>query len=969
MPRCSGGRERRRATRFTEGVFTPVPVPPAPSTAVPFRPAADLPEERLVVPPGPAPARRTAVPWIAALAPVAAALGMWAVTGAPMALWFAALGPLIVAGTLIDGRRATRRERRTVTAERERARVRIEAEIARRHERERVVLCSRNPMLLGYLARPQEIWRPVPGREGTLVVGHGVVPSSTRVDADDDDLGRALQALAGQLTDAPVVVPMAAGVAVVGPVVPATAVVRALVLQLCASLPPGRLQVRGASDGEEWPGRVPHHAAAPVICHLDPRAATGRAPGDAAVLAIPPDAVPPPHCAAVLTLTGVDSARLEYAGAGADVRVEALGHAQAERIADALAARAAAVRAPETLPAEVELGALGEDHGTGGLRVRIGHDGAAAVGIDLVEDGPHAVVTGMTGAGKSELLITWITRLCAARSTRDVVFLLADFKGGTAFDALAGLPHVTGVLTDLDGAGAERALRSLRAEIRHRESVISAAGARDIDDPRVDLPRLVIVVDELAALLEGHRDLAAVFGDVAARGRALGMHLILGTQRATGVIREALMANCPLRIGLRVTDPADSRYALGTDAAAALPGDAAGRGLALIRRAADDAPALARIARTRVADIDRIRTARAGEPVPRAPWQPALPAHIPLRDLTEGARTTEPLIGIADEPEQQRRVAVRLRDRDPGLLVVGGPGAGKSTLLATIAAQLDPASVHLLPSDPEVLWDRLCELTAGSAPEGTVVVLDDLDVALAGFPPDYAAAAAAMLEHLCRTGRGRGLRVVVSTGRVGGPSARIAELLPRRAVLRTSSRLDHVAAGADPARFDAEAPAGRAQLDGRTVQIAHTAVPALIPSPGAPTWRAASDVVGLIVRAGSGTRRLRGALEGAGVIVCDIADDPDALLRRSETPDGPFAVVGEPEQWQRSWRLLQAVRARGELLLDASCLLEYRVLTGDRTPPPYCAPGLGRAWLLRDGDPPLRVVLPGQEPRLRARAA
>ena len=75
-----------------------------------------------------------------------------------------------------------------------------------------------------------------------------------------------------------------------------------------------------------------------------------------------------------------------------------------------------------------------------------------------------------------------------------------------------------------------------------------------------------------------------MFTDIAARGRALGMHLILGTQRATGVIRDALATNCPLRIALRVTDPADSKAMIGTDAAAALPGDAGGRGLAYVRR-------------------------------------------------------------------------------------------------------------------------------------------------------------------------------------------------------------------------------------------------------------------------------------------------------------------------------------------------------------------------------------------------
>ena len=100
-----------------------------------------------------------------------------------------------------------------------------------------------------------------------------------------------------------------------------------------------------------------------------------------------------------------------------------------------------------------------------------------------MHDGPHAVVVGITGSGKSELLTTWICALAATRSTDEVAFLLADFKGGTAFASLEDVPHVTGLITDLDGSGSRRAVESLRAELRRRESAIAAAGATDIGDP------------------------------------------------------------------------------------------------------------------------------------------------------------------------------------------------------------------------------------------------------------------------------------------------------------------------------------------------------------------------------------------------------------------------------------------------------------------------------------------------------
>src|SRR5690606_6077553 len=247
----------------------------------------------------------------------------------------------------------------------------------------------------------------------------------------------------------------------------------------------------------------------------------------------------------------------------------------------------------------------GEDHHDG-LRAVIGRTESADVVLDLVEDGPHAIVTGMTGSGKSELLVTWVTAIARSCAPEQVTFVLADFKGGTAFDPLRDLPHVAAVMTDLDEEGARRGVQSLTAELRRRESVLQEMGARSIAESAGRLARLVIVVDEFAALLQEHPDLGAVFTDVAARGRALGMHLILGTQRAAGVIRDALAANCPLRMSLRVSDPADSRLVIGSEAAAELEGGPRSRGIVFVRRPQDAEAAPLRVALTGPEDLRAI---------------------------------------------------------------------------------------------------------------------------------------------------------------------------------------------------------------------------------------------------------------------------------------------------------------------------------------------------------------------------
>ena len=218
-----------------------------------------------------------------------------------------------------------------------------------------------------------------------------------------------------------------------------------------------------------------------------------------------------------------------------------------------------------------------------GLQATVGVTEHGPLTVDLLTDGPHGLIVGTTGAGKSELLRTLVASLAGQHSPDQLSFLLVDFKGGGAFDACAGLPHTVGVVTDLDEHLAARALRCLRAELRHRERRLREAGVSDLRDltaPVPPLPRLVIVIDEFATLAVELPGFLTALVDVAQRGRSLGIHLLLATQRPQGVVDGKIRANTNLRVALRVQDEVDSRDVLGTSQAADIDRRRPGRGYA-----------------------------------------------------------------------------------------------------------------------------------------------------------------------------------------------------------------------------------------------------------------------------------------------------------------------------------------------------------------------------------------------------
>ena len=396
----------------------------------------------------------------------------------------------------------------------------------------------------------------------------------------------------------------------------------------------------------------------------------------------------------------------------------------------------------------------------------VGVSESGVFSVDFVADGPHALVGGTTGAGKSELLRTLVASLAASVDPDHLTFVLVDFKGGSAFDECAKLPHTVGMVTDLDESLAERALRCLEAELKYRERALRDAAAVDLPDylrnakGSEPLPRLIVIIDEFATLKAELPDFIDALVGVAQRGRSLGVHMLLATQRPQGAINDNIKANTNLRIALRVQEPSDSRDVIDVPDAAAIPRTAPGR--AYVRLGPNEVVAIQSALSTGArneatqAHVDVARFvygpaprhelppadaapdpaalvdgspetdlgvlvstirdafARTGRPLPRRPWPDPLPGEVDLDTLIDvavqrgevhlgpGTSGYVPL-ALADDPEAQCQYPIGWYRHEGNLILYGIGGSGTTTTLTSLALALartqSPDDLHIYAID------------------------------------------------------------------------------------------------------------------------------------------------------------------------------------------------------------------------------------------------------------------------------
>ena len=371
-------------------------------------------------------------------------------------------------------------------------------------------------------------------------------------------------------------------------------------------------------------------------------------------------------------------------------QAEALAHLLMPRTAGPAAAAPPA--ASHDLAALLGLGDVGEldpavswqrRAGRDRLRVPIGiGEHGATVDLDIKESaqggvGPHGLLIGATGSGKSELLRTLVLGLAATHSSQTLNFVLADFKGGATFLGLDGLPHVSAVITNLEEELplVDRMQDALRGEMNRRQELLRAAGnfssVLDYERARAQgaaldpLPSLMIVVDEFSELLSQKPDFAELFTMIGRLGRSLAVHLLLASQRLEEGRLRGLETHLSYRLCLRTFSANESRMVLGVPDAHTLPPEP-GNGYL----------------KADVTSMTRFRAAYVSGPYekPQAPEQveaavreylvPYTAAPLPVRDARPAVPAAEP---AASGPEPPTRRTVL--DVVVGRLAGKGPAA------------------------------------------------------------------------------------------------------------------------------------------------------------------------------------------------------------------------------------------------------------------------------------------------------
>ena len=365
--------------------------------------------------------------------------------------------------------------------------------------------------------------------------------------------------------------------------------------------------------------------------------------------------------------------------------------------------------------------------------------------------GPHGLIAGTTGSGKSETIQSYILSLAVNFHPHDVAFLLIDYKGGGMANLFKNLPHLLGTITNLDGAQSMRALASINAEIHRRERLFREFEVNHINqyqkkfkngEATEPLPHLFLISDEFAELKVNQPDFIKELVSIARVGRSLGVHLILATQKPSGVVDDQIWSNSRFKLALKVADRTDSMEMLKTPDAAEIT--QTGRAYLQVGNnevyelfqsawsgadyqpdkdemgiedhtiylindlgqyevlnqdlsGLDLAEDIKEVPTELEAIVSQIQLLTESQQIPPVPQPWLLKERMTLQELEpiqpqeawEQKKPVSVLLGMADIPQAQKQEPVSVNlSKDGHILLYGSPGTGKTTFLQSAAMDL-----------------------------------------------------------------------------------------------------------------------------------------------------------------------------------------------------------------------------------------------------------------------------------------
>lgn len=526
--------------------------------------------------------------------------------------------------------------------------------------------------------------------------------------------------------------------------------------------------------------------------------------------------------------------------------------------------------------------------------VPIGRSAEGVHTLNLITEGPHALVCGTTGSGKSEFLQTWLTSMCLAYSPRELNVLFIDYKGGAAFAECVDLPHTVGLVTDLDERLSLRVFESLRAEIQYRERLLARHSSASVEElsscagaPTV--PYLVIMVDEFATLAQEVPSFLDRIIDIAARGRSLGIRLVLATQHAGAHVTSALRANINIRVSLRAADRAASTAVIGDGRCAEFEPSTPGRAAVMVGHATAKTIQTASVHTTetsatrfavrplnydglRCAHEDRTPLSRPRTPnhfvsllaeaaklkrlsAPRKPWKEPLPNRV----LWQGSGT----VAVGDDTKNQRYTRISLIDLVKHHLVGFASNLAQMrpmfhALAAAGVCDSPPAAVQVVSSQPhawsgipvantipaddhfrvrQCLQRTVTELRRRRSQDciaelsHVLVIFENLAETLTQLDRQRDRDCRQWLDEILRDGPECCINVVVGAQRPGEIPGAMVAACHQRVVFPLNSEHDARMLGVDP-RVIHDSPPGRAVLLPAKIEVQFTDVPDVFPDAG-----------------------------------------------------------------------------------------------------------------------------------------